>query len=231
MEKVKILIIEDEKQIARFLELELQHDGYETQIQNDGPAGVSAATVFGPDLILLDVMLPGFDGIEVCRRVREFSPVPIIMLTAKSETADKVQGLDCGANDYVTKPFALEELTARVRTALRTGSQLEKNIKLLVVGALTMDLTKHKVVCAGNPVELTKREFDLLEYLMRNRGIVLSRDSIIDNVWGIDYMGDANVVDVYVKYLRDKIEADSENRLIHTVRGFGYVLEERSGET
>lgn len=231
MDKTKILIIEDEKQIARFLELELHHEGYDVRIQYDGINGVRAATEYIPDLVLLDILLPGMDGIEVCRKVREFSAVPIIMLTAKGETEDKVQGLDCGATDYVTKPFALEELLARVRAALRTAGQNGKSSKLLVAGNLRMDLTKHKVNCAENFIELTKREFDLLEYLMRNRGIVLSRDSILDNVWGIDYTGDANVVDVYVKYLRDKLDGVCENRLIHTVRGYGYVLEEKNGET
>lgn len=231
MDKTKILIIEDEKQIARFLELELHHEGYDVRIQYDGVSGTRAATEYIPDLILLDIMLPGMDGIEVCKRVREFSAVPVIMLTAKGETEDKVQGLDCGATDYVTKPFDLEELLARVRAALRTAEQNGISSRLLAVGKLQMDLTKHKVNCAENSIELTKREFDLLEYLMRNRGIVLSRDSILDNVWGIDYTGDTNVVDVYVKYLRDKLDSVCENKLIHTVRGYGYVLEERNGET
>lgn len=228
MDKTKILIIEDEKRIARFLELELQHEGYEVRIEYDGLGGANAAAEFSPDLILLDVMLPGIDGIEVCRKVREFSDVPVIMLTARDETADKVLGLDCGANDYVTKPFALEELLARIRAALRTGSL--KKSKPLRVGQLTMDLTKHRVERGGTAVELTKREFDLLEYLMRNSGIVLSRGSILDNVWGIDYAGDANVVDVYVKYLRDKLDSVGDCKLIHTVRGYGYVLEEKNGE-
>ena len=231
MDRTKILIIEDEKQIARFLELELRHEGYETGIRYDGPGGVEAARDYGPDLILLDIMLPGIDGIEVCRKIREFSRVPVIMLTAKDETADKVQGLDCGANDYVTKPFALEELLARVRAALRNGGQSAACANKFSVGKLSMDLAKHRVSYRENPIELTKREFDLLEYLMRNHGIVLSRDSILDNVWGMDYMGDANVVDVYVKYLRDKLDGGCKKKLIHTVRGYGYVLEERNGET
>lgn len=231
MEKTKILIVEDEKQIARFLELELRHEGYETRIEYDGLSGVDAAADFGPDLILLDIMLPGIDGIQVCRRVREFSAVPVIMLTARDETADKVQGLDCGANDYVTKPFALAELLARVRAALRAADRKQAGGSIeLNVCSLTMNLSKHRVSYSGTLIELTKREFDLLEYLMRNRGIVLSRDSILDNVWGIDYTGDANVVDVYIKYLRDKIEGAGARRLIHTVRGYGYVMEERNSE-
>lgn len=231
MDKTKILIIEDEKQIARFLELELRHEGYEVNIQYEGFGGVNAANEFDPDLILLDIMLPGIDGMEVCRRVRESSTVPVIMLTAKGETEDKVIGLDFGATDYMTKPFALEELLARVRAALRTAGQSGKSSKLLKVGKLTIDLTRHKVSCAGNSIDLTKREFDLLEYMTRNRGIVLSRNSILDNVWGIDYTGDANVVDVYIKYLRDKLDDSGESKLIHTVRGYGYVLEEKNVET
>lgn len=232
MKKTKILIVEDEKQIARFLELELQHEGYETRIEYDGLSGVSAARSFDPDLILLDIMLPGIDGIEVCRKVREFTVVPVIMLTARDETEDKVQGLDCGADDYITKPFALAELLARVRAALRAADrkQADRLIQLNVC-SLTMNLTQHRVSYGDTPIELTRREFDLLEYLMRNHGIVLSRDNILDNVWSMDYAGDANVVDVYVKYLRDKLGKAGARRLIHTVRGYGYILEERNGET
>jgi DNA-binding response OmpR family regulator len=228
--KGKILIVEDERQIARFLELELRHDGYDVKIENDGICGVKSAAEFAPALILLDIMLPGIDGIEACRLIRGFSAVPVIMLTAKDETTDKVRGLDCGANDYITKPFVIEELLARIRAALRAGEQLTRASRTLAADNLVMDLTRHSVRRGGNPIELTKREFDLLEYLMRNRGIVLSRDMIIDNVWGIDYTGDANVVDVYVKYLRDKLDGQNENKLIHTVRGYGYLLEEKKSE-
>jgi two-component system response regulator ArlR len=222
--KSKILIVEDEKKIARFLELELEHDGYDVKAEYDGLGGVSSAKMYVPDLILLDIMLPGIDGIEACRRIRKFSSVPIIMLTARDETTDKVLGLDSGANDYVTKPFEMEELLARIRAELRNGEKNIKDSKILSFMDLTMDLTKHRVKRGGNVIELTKREFDLLEYLLRNTGIVLSRDMVLDIVWGMDFTGDTNVVDVYIKYLRDKL-GDSDNRLIHTVRGYGYMLE------
>ena len=221
--KGKILIVEDEKKIARFLELELRHEGYDVKTEYDGLGAVHSAKTFMPDLILLDIMLPGIDGIEACRRIREFSSVPVIMLTARDETTDKVLGLDIGANDYVTKPFIMEELLARIRAALRNVEKNIKESKILTIADLTMDMTKHHVKRGKNVIELTKREFDLLEYLLRNSGIVLSRDMILDSVWGIDYTGDTNIVDVYIKYLRDKL-GDSENRLIHTVRGYGYTL-------
>jgi DNA-binding response OmpR family regulator len=228
--KGKILIIEDEKQIARFIELELRHDGYDVRIENDGIGGVKSAMEYAPNLILLDIMLPGIGGIEACRQIRKFSTVPVIMLTAMDETADKVRGLDCGANDYVTKPFEMEELLARIRATMRAGEQTVNVSRMLAVDDLVMDLTKHKVRRGENTIELTKREFDLLEYLLRNRGIVLSRDMILDNVWGMDYTGDTNVVDVYVKYLRDKLDGSCDNKPIRTVRGYGYVLEGKNSE-
>lgn len=227
-EKKKILIVEDEKALARLLELALAHEGYETKIEYDGARGLEEASRFEPGLILLDLMLPGMDGIEVCRKVREFSYVPIIMLTAKDETADKVTGLDCGANDYMTKPFEMEELLARIRAALRTGENSAENLEALSVGDLWMDLRRHMVKRAHTSVFLTKREFDLLEYLMKNRGIVLTREQILERVWGLDYEGEANVVDVYIRYLRSKIDEPFDLRLIHTVRGFGYVLSDKS---
>lgn len=231
MGKGKILVVEDEKQIARFIELELQHDGYEVKVENDGISGLKSAREYAPDLILLDIMLPGIDGIEVCRRVRNFSELPIIMLTAMDGTTDKVRGLDYGANDYVTKPFQMEELLARIRATMRASGKVVKASKTLTACDLVMDLTKHKVRRGEKTIELTKREFDLLEYLLKNKGILLSRDMILDAVWGLDYTGDANVVDVYVKYLRDKLDESCDNRLIHTVRGFGYVLEGKNNET
>lgn len=230
MEKGKILIVEDEKKIARFLELELRHDGYDVKMEYDGLGGVKSAKAYAPDLILLDIMLPGIDGIEACRRIRGFSSVPVIMLTARDDTTDKVLGLDSGANDYVTKPFVMEELLARIRAAMRASGKNSKDSQILSAADLTMDLTKHRVKRGENVIELTKREFDLLEYLLRNTGIVLSRGMILDIVWGMDYRGDTNVVDVYIKYLRDKL-GDSDNRLIHTVRGYGYMLEGENSET
>lgn len=227
-EKKKILIVEDEKALARLLELALAHEGYEIQIAYDGIHGFENVSLYEPDLILLDIMLPGIDGIEMCRKVRDFSYVPIIMLTAKDETVDKVTGLDCGANDYMTKPFEMEELLARIRAALRSGKKSSENLEMLAVRDLFMDLQHHTVKRSGTPVSLTKREFDLLEYLMKNRGIVLTREQILERVWGLDYEGEANVVDVYIRYLRSKLDESFEPKLIHTVRGFGYVLSDKS---
>lgn len=226
MSKQKVLIIEDEKQIARVIELELCHEGYDVHIEYNGVSGLQSVNVYAPDIILLDLMLPGIDGMEICRKVREFSSVPILMLTARDETVDKVAGLDTGANDYVTKPFAMEELLARIRALLRTRST-DPAEKLLKMGSLVMDLTKHTVVYEGDSIQLTKREFDLLEFLLRNQGLLLTRQQILDAVWGMDYEGDANVVDVYIRYLRGKIDDGNRSKLIHTVRGFGYRMEEQ----
>ncbi|OCZ49834.1 response regulator transcription factor [Dehalobacter sp. TeCB1] len=224
----KILIIEDEKQIARFLELELRHEGYNVQVEYDGWGGLNAVKQKEPDLVLLDIMLPGLDGMAVCRKVRQFSEVPVIMLTAKGQTVDKVTGLDAGANDYITKPFVSEELLARIRAALRkNSSRPEKN---LILGNLIMDLSKHHVIRGEDSINLTKREYDLLEYLLRNKEIILSREQILDNVWGYDYIGDTNVVDVYIRYLRSKIDDAYDTKLIHTIRGFGYTAKEQNGE-
>lgn len=226
MPPVRILIVEDEKQIARFLELELQHEGYSVDIEYDGWGGLRAAEQYDPDLVLLDIMLPGINGLEICRKIRLFSDVPIIMLTARDETNDKVMGLDSGANDYLTKPFAIEELLARIRAALRNKDSLSGSAKNLMIGDLTMDISKHHVIRKNEVIDLTKREFDLLEYLIRNRELVLSREQILENVWGFDYMGDTNVVDVYIRYLRGKIDESHDTKLIHTVRGVGYVMKE-----
>lgn len=222
----RILIVEDEKQIARFLELELQHEGYYVDVEYNGRDGLRFVEQNEPDLVLLDIMLPGINGMEVCRRIRQFSEVPVIMLTAKDETTDKVMGLDLGANDYITKPFAIEELLARIRAALRRKDSAPKATKNLVIGDLIMDISKHHVTRGGQIIDLTKREYDLLEYLIRNKGIALSRDQILENAWGYDYMGDTNVVDVYIKYLRSKIDESHETKLIHTIRGVGYIMKE-----
>ena len=226
----KILIIEDEKQIARFLELELEHEGYTVEIKNDGKEGLEAVKLGTPDLILLDIMLPNMNGMEVCRKIRLFSTVPIIMLTAKDETTDKVMGLDSGANDYVTKPFVAEELLARIRGLLRKFGEAEKNSKIITIDNIVLDNTCHEVTRAGEKIELTKREYDLLEYLIRNRGIVINREQLLENVWGYDFMGDTNVVDVYIRYLRSKIENESGPKLIQTVRGVGYIMKEEKSE-
>lgn len=224
---VKILVIEDEVKIARFLQLELEHEGYEVIVAHDGPSGLEAALRGDCDLILLDLMLPGLSGMEVCRRIRAASEVPIIMLTAKDQTMDKVIGLDSGADDYITKPFAIEELLARIRVILKRRSY-GKNTDVLKLNGLTIDRKQHVVTYEGDRIELTKREFDLLTYLMENVNIVLSRDQILETVWGYDYLGDTNVVDVYIRYLRSKIDEQYHIKLIHTVRGVGYLVKDEA---
>lgn len=227
----KILIIEDEKQIARFLQLELEHEGYIVSIKYDGNSGLKEALNGDYDLILLDVMLPELDGFEVLRKIREKTDIPVIMLTAKYEIKDKVEGLDTGADDYITKPFAIEELFARIRAALRKkNSELQKEKEILNFSDITMDLTLHEVKRAGIKIELTKKEFDLLEYLINNANIALTREKILERVWGYDYYGDTNIVDVYIRYLRSKIDDPFGKKLIHTIRGVGYVLRESEDE-
>lgn len=220
-----ILIVEDEEKLARFLELELCHEGYEVEKAFDGRKGLEKAESGGFDLILLDVMLPELSGMELLRRLRRTSEVPVIMLTARDAVMDKVTGLDMGANDYITKPFEIEELLARIRAALRKSSRrAEQAGETLVSGPLCVDPARRSVVFDGMPVELTNREFDLLRELMVNRGIVLSRDHLLDRVWGYGYVGETNVVDVYIRYLRAKIDDAFGVKLIHTVRGVGYVF-------
>ncbi|MDK2793449.1 MAG: two-component system, OmpR family, response regulator ArlR [Caldanaerobacter sp.] len=225
--KEKILIVEDERQIARFLQLEFEHEAYEVKIVYDGTSGVKEALEGDYDLVLLDIMLPGMDGYEVLKKIRENSDIPVIMLTAKYEVKDKVRGLDIGADDYVTKPFSIEELFARVRAALRKRNPSIKKDVLKFAG-IVMDLTTHEVRRQGVKIDLTKKEFDLLEFLMRNANIALSREKILQSVWGYDYYGDTNVVDVYIRYLRSKIDDPFDRKLIHTIRGVGYSL--RDGE-
>ncbi|MDP4144883.1 MAG: response regulator transcription factor [Bacillota bacterium] len=220
-----ILLIEDELKIARFLELELKYEGYTVEQAHDGRSGLQKALENNFDLIILDVMLPALNGMEVLRRLRQTSGVPVIMLTAKDEVMDKVMGLDIGADDYVTKPFAIEELLARIRVALKRKNNVTAvNPSILKIDELTVDLEKHTVSFNNEYVELTKREFDLLKYLIENKNIVLSREKILETVWGYDYLGDTNVVDVYIRYLRSKIDDKYNKKLIHTVRGVGYVL-------
>ncbi len=228
----KILVVEDEKKLARYLELELTHEGYDIRLAHDGRTALSVHEEWGSDLIILDLMLPELSGIEVCRRVRQKSGVPIIMLTAKDDVSDKVMGLDMGADDYMTKPFAIEELLARIRVALKRhpgeGGH-GKDARIVSEGQLRLDRDSREVSYAGGPVQLTKKEFDLLEYLMLNRNVALSRDELLDKVWGYSYAGDTNVVDVYIRYLRGKLDDSFQVKLIHTVRGVGYLfrLEEK----
>lgn len=224
----KILVVEDEKKLARYLELELTHEGYEIRLAHDGRMALSIHEEWKSDLIILDLMLPELSGIEVCRRVRQKDGVPIIMLTAKDDVSDKVMGLDMGADDYMTKPFAIEELLARIRVALKRHGGGEggrdRDDRVLTEGALRLDRDSREITYEDRPVQLTKKEFDLLEYLMMNRNVALSRDELLDKVWGYSYAGDTNVVDVYIRYLRCKLDDPFQVKLIHTVRGVGYLF-------
>lgn len=226
MPEEKILIIEDEVKIARFIELELKYEGYKVDQCHDGREGLEKALNGDYDLILLDVMLPSMNGMEVLRRFRQSSETAVIMLTAKDEIMDKVMGLDTGANDYITKPFAIEELLARIRAVLKRNSPKIDNSKILQLNKLKLDLDKYTVTYNGETIELTKREFDLLTYLMENKNIVLSREKLLDTVWGYDYAGETNLVDVYIRYLRSKIDDKYNIKLIHTVRGVGYSIKD-----
>ena len=222
----KILLIEDEEKLARMVELELRYEGYEVEKAFDGRTGLDRALSGEHELILLDIMLPALSGMEVLRRLRRESQVPVIMLTARDTVVDKVSGLDSGADDYITKPFAIEELLARIRAALRKRPAAPADAPLLTCGSLVMDVERHTVEVDGRGVELTRREFDLLHYLLENKGKVISRESLLDNVWGFDFVGETNAVDVYIRFLRSKIDEQFGVKLIHTVRGVGYVIRE-----
>jgi len=197
----KILLVEDEKQMAMFIEMELNHEGYIVNVAYDGCEGLNLSEEKEYDLILLDIMIPGFNGIEVCRRIRQRSQVPVIMITAKGDISDKVLGLDVGANDYLTKPFAIKELLARIRVYERNKSISNKPDEIKVKD-IVMDSITHEVKRAGKIIELTKKEYDLLEMLLINKNVVLSRERLIEIVWGYDYAGDTNVVDVFIRHLR-----------------------------
>lgn len=224
----KILIVEDEHQLARFIQLELEHEDYETAVAEDGREGLTLAESGDFDLVLLDIMLPGLNGLEVLRRLRKAeNNVPVIMLTARDSVMDKVSGLDMGADDYITKPFAIEELLARIRVTLRQHrpSEEEKGKEEIIsFKELSMDTARHTVTCGGKPLELTVKEFGLLQALLENVSIVLTREQLLERVWGYDYFGETNVVDVYIRYLRSKLEEVSETKYIQTVRGVGYVI-------
>ncbi|MDO3676410.1 response regulator transcription factor [Paenibacillus ehimensis] len=222
-----ILVIEDEEHIARVLTLELEHEGYEVETAKDGREGVRLATSKPWSLILLDVMLPEWNGLEVLRRIRQVNAeVPVILLTARDATPDIVSGFDQGANDYVTKPFVIEELLARVRNLIGLTSRHKPETDTLSASDLTVDLKARKVTRGGNLIELTPKEFDLLQYLIQHKGHVLTREQIISDVWGYDFVGDTNIVDVYIRYLRQKIDKGYQPKLIKTARGVGYELTE-----
>ena len=224
-EKTRVLIVEDEARIARFLQMELEHEGFEAETESNGTRAYERIIQEKFDIVLLDVMLPGMDGIEISRRVREISNVPIIMLTARDAVEDRVEGLDIGADDYMTKPFAVPELIARLNNALRRRDLAEGDPSdRLTVKNLVMFLSRYEVQVDGEIVALTKREYDLLEYLLRNKRTVLTRDQILQEVWGFDYTGETNVVDVYIRYLRAKLDDRFHQKYIYTVRGVGYVV-------
>lgn len=226
----KILIIEDEEKIARFVELELSHEGYETDKATNGREGLEKIESGGYDLVILDIMLPELNGIEVLRRARRTTDVPVILLTARDSVTDKVSGLDMGANDYITKPFAIEELLARIRAILRSSekaaekapepAEKEEDGSILSCSGVEMNTDSHEVTYNGQPVELTNREFILLRTLMENKNVAMTREKLLCDAWGYDYYGETNIIDVYVRYIRHKTSGD----VIKTIRGVGYIV-------
>ncbi|MFY4777359.1 response regulator transcription factor [Metabacillus sp. RGM 3146] len=230
----RILIVEDEKKIAKVLKIELEFEGYDVTMEHDGKAGLETAFNAKPDLILLDVMLPEISGIEVLRRLRkEDRHTPVLLLTARNTTLDKVQGLDLGANDYITKPFEIEEVLARIRSSIRYNDMLlgksedGKKKPVLSASDLVVNTETREVNRNSKSITLTPKEFDLLVYLLINKNKIVTREGIITNVWGYEYEGETNVIDVYIRYLRKKIDADEEHQLITTVRGVGYTIREK----
>ena len=230
----RILIVEDEAKIARFVELELSHEGYEVEKVADGRSAVETALSQDFDLILLDVLLPQLNGMEVLRRIRRESDVPVIMLTARDAVMDKVAGLDAGADDYITKPFAIEELLARTRVALKRRESApeaeaptappEPDHHVLAIRGVSLDVERHEVKVGDDPIELTNREFEVLKALMENRNVVMTRDRLASLALGYDYVGETNIIDVYIRHLRSKIDDRHNIKLITTVRGVGYVI-------
>ncbi|MEM9213380.1 MAG: response regulator transcription factor [Cyanobacteria bacterium P01_F01_bin.150] len=220
---IQIVVVEDEEKLARFIEMELGYEGYEVSVANDGLTGLTTIRDKNPDLIILDWMMPGMTGVEVCRRLRSTGvKTPVILLTAKDEVSDRVTGLDAGADDYLVKPFSIEELLARIRAHLRRTQ--EDETETLRFDDLSLDRQTREVFRGKRAIELTAKEFDLLEYLLSYPRQVITRDRILEEVWGYDFMGDSNIIEVYIRYLRLKLEAEGESRLIQTVRGVGYVL-------
>lgn len=225
-----ILICDDDRDIVSALEIYLSSEGYRTISACNGEEAIAAVEQQGADLVLMDVMMPKLDGIRATAKLRERGNIPIILLTAKGEDADKVLGLNIGADDYITKPFAIEELLARIRAALRNKAEgaadTPAQVGKLTAGPLTMDVERHEVEVDGQSVELTRREFDLLRYLLEHKGKVVSREALLDHVWGFDFVGETNTVDVYIRFLRTKIDERFSIKLIHTVRGVGYAIRE-----
>lgn len=226
----KILLVEDEEKIARFIELELKHEGYEVAKSFNGRDGLAMAETGEFDLILLDIMLPELNGLEVLRRIRKSSDVPVIMLTARDAVMDKVSGLDAGADDYITKPFAIEELLARIRVAFkkRRVDREDSDSSKLTAKNVVLDEERHEVTYQGEEIELTHREYELLRTLLMNKNIVLDREKLLSMVCGYDYVGETNIIDVYVRYLRTKIDDRFGIKLISTVRGVGYAIKDEN---
>jgi len=220
----RVLVVEDDADIADVLRRSLRNEGYEVRTSADGVEALDVAAGFFPDLVVLDLGLPRLDGVEVCRRLREDGDVPILMLTARAETEDRVAGLDSGADDYLVKPFERQELLARIRALLRRRPP--RGTASLEVGDLKLNPDTREVRRDGREIELTNREFELLEFLMRNERLVVSRERLLDEVWGYDPMAATNTIDVFISNLRRKLEAGDEPRLLHTKRGAGYVLKE-----
>jgi DNA-binding response OmpR family regulator len=221
----RVLIVEDDPNIASALALELSHGGYKPRIERDGPGALVAFAEWPAELVVLDLGLPSMDGIEVCRRLRRGSSIPILVLTARDAVQDRVRGLDAGADDYLTKPFSLDELMARVRSTLRRARLREEGERLEFAG-LVLDARARTVTYAARAIELTPREFELLEFLMRHPGQALPRETILSGVWGYDFLGGSNVIDVYVRYLRQKLQAQRVPPVIQAVRGVGYAMRE-----
>ena len=220
----EILVVEDETNLARFIELELSHEGYSVTVAADGQEGFNLAYDNNYDAILLDLMLPKLNGLEVCRKLRKTKNTPIIIITAKGETYDKVVGLDYGADDYMLKPFEIEELLARLRVIMRRNQSVEVNHDTINIHDIEIDTTAYTVSIEGTPIDLTKTEHELLYLLVKNKGIVMKREQILDVIWGYDSEVETNVVDVYIRYLRNKLKPFNKDKLIETVRGVGYVI-------
>lgn len=220
----RILIVEDDIKLSRYIELELKHEGYETYAVTDGKMGLSESLTGRYHLIILDIMLPVMNGIEVCRRIRQKLDTPIVMLTARGDTMDKIVGLDIGADDYITKPFEIEEFLARVRRFFRKSTQKQNH---LMSEQLKINLDSHTCQYREETINLSKTEYDLCVYLMENKNRVLTREQILENVWGFDYYGETRVVDVYIRYLREKIDDKYNKHFIQTVRGVGYIFKDK----
>ncbi|MGB9641492.1 MAG: response regulator transcription factor [Anaerolineales bacterium] len=220
----RVLIIEDDEQILKFLRRGLAYEGYQVDTAMDGPSGLAIARDNPPDVVVLDLMLPGMDGLEVCRRLRAGGPVPILILTAKDTLNDRIQGLDMGADDYMVKPFNLDELLARIRALLRRAQPAHPQV--LRFADLTLDTGTRQAVRGEKVIPLTAKEYELLELFMRSPRQVITRETIFDKVWGYDFGGESNIIEVYIRYLRQKLEEGGQPRLLHTVRGMGYVLRE-----